>query len=231
MPAKAEIVREPVEVDATPRLSAVGGAPARERNLRAQGRQTLRRLLEAAIVVFGERGYHAARVDDIVRVAKTSHGTFYLYFSSKEDLFLALLTDVGREMTALSEALPPIGPGQSGYDALRGWLARFYDLYDHYHPVIQAWMDTGSATGVDVASLGAGTLNGFLRTIIERLREVDPPVVGDIDTAALAMVAMVERFGFYAVNHLQPLDRDVTLDTLATILHNGLFGAGRRRRA
>ena len=165
-------------------------------------------------------------------MAKTSHGTFYLYFSSKEDLFLALLTDVGREMTALSEALPPIGPGQSGYDALRGWLARFYDLYDHYHPVIQAWMDDRiERPAWTWRRLGAGTLNGFLRTIIERLSEVDPPSVGDIETAALAMVAMVERFGFYAVNHLQPLDRDVTLDTLATILHNGLFGAGRRRRA
>ena len=51
----------------------------------------MRRLLDAAIVVFDERGYHAARVDDIVRVAETSHGTFYLYFSSKENLFQALV--------------------------------------------------------------------------------------------------------------------------------------------
>jgi hypothetical protein len=55
-------------------------------------------------------------------------------------------------------------------------------------------------------------------------------VFDDPETAALAMVAMVERFGFYAVNHLQPLDRDVVLDTLATILHSGLFGGARRRR-
>ncbi len=69
----------------------LGGAPSRGRELRKQGRETLRRLCEAAIVVFDERGYNAARVDDIVRQAKTSHGTFYLYFSNKEDRFKALL--------------------------------------------------------------------------------------------------------------------------------------------
>jgi AcrR family transcriptional regulator len=237
MPSKAVAVRQPSPTKGTrrvpgaTRLSAIGGAPAQERNLRAQGRQTLRRLLEAAIVVFDDRGYHAARIDDIVRVAKTSHGTFYLYFSSKEDLFRALLTDVGQEMTALSESLPSISPTPAGYRALRGWLAQFYDLYDHYHPVIRAWMETGSGSAVDAATIGAGVLSGFLRTIVERVREVDPPVFDDPETAALAMVAMVERFGFYAVNHLQPLDRDVVLDTLATILHGGLFGGARRRRA
>jgi AcrR family transcriptional regulator len=205
------------------RLSAVGGAPAQERNLRPQGRETLRRLLEAAIVVFDERGYHGARIDDIVRVAKTSHGTFYLYFSSKEDLFRALLADVGQEMTALSDSLPAIDPSPEGCTALRGWLSRFFELYDHYHPVIRAWMETGSVGSIDVRSISAGVLSGFMRNLVERVREVDPPTVGDPETAALAMVAMVERFGFFAVNHVQPLDRDVTLDTLASILHKGLF--------
>ena len=59
-----------------------GGAPAQERELRAQGRKTMRKLLDAGMTVFERRGYHAARVDDIVKVARTSHGTFYLYFAN-----------------------------------------------------------------------------------------------------------------------------------------------------
>src|SRR5947209_1766891 len=99
---------------ATPRrkLSARGGAPAQERELRAQGKKTMRKLLDAAMVVFDKRGYHAARVDDIVKVARTSHGTFYLYFANKEDLFRALLRDVADEMTALADSLGPVGPDQ-----------------------------------------------------------------------------------------------------------------------
>src|SRR5258708_39826995 len=94
----------------TPPATSVGGAPAQERKLRTQGKKTLRKLLDAAMIVFEKRGYHAARVDDIVKVAKTSHGPFYLYFANKEDLFRALLADVSDEMTQLSEQLPSIAP-------------------------------------------------------------------------------------------------------------------------
>ncbi len=212
-----------------PRSASVGGTPAQERNLRSQGRRTLRKLLDAAIVVFDKRGYHGARVDDIVSVAKMSHGTFYLYFSSKEDLFRALLADCSQEMVALSESMPPITTDAAGYAALRDWLGRFFALFRHYHPVIRAWMETTDAGQADLAVLGADVLGHFAKTLVERVREIDPPPVADPETAALAMVAMVERFSYYAVVKLAPLDRDQMLDTMATILHNGLFGGIRRR--
>src|SRR5258708_36020218 len=76
-----------------PRRASLGGRPAQDRELRAQGRQTVRNLLEAGLAEFDERGFQAVRVDDIVRRAQISHGTFYLYFSNKEDPFKALLRD------------------------------------------------------------------------------------------------------------------------------------------
>ena len=51
------------------------------------------RLLRAAVDVFGERGYHAARVSDIVGRAGVAQGTFYLYFENKEAIFLRLVDD------------------------------------------------------------------------------------------------------------------------------------------
>ena len=62
-------------------------SPVEGRELRRQGKRTMAKLTDAGMRVLSERGYHAARVDDIVRLAKVSHGTFYLYFSNKEDLF------------------------------------------------------------------------------------------------------------------------------------------------
>src|SRR2546421_5870698 len=128
---------------ATPRrkLSTRGGAPAQERELRAQGKKTMRKLLDAAMAVLEKRGYHAARVDDIVKVARTSHGTFYLYFANKEDLFRALLIDVAEEMTTLADSLGDVRSDESGFTELRGWLGRFCDLYGHYGPVIRAWTE------------------------------------------------------------------------------------------
>lgn len=205
-----------------------GGAPAQERKLRSQGKKTLRKLLDASITVFERRGYHAARVDDIVKVAKTSHGTFYLYFANKEDLFRALLADVAEEMTALSESLGPVSSSKAGYDELRAWLARFFSLYERYHPVIRAW--TESEVGdPEMGRMGANVLGGFAETLVRRIAELDPPAPVDPEIGALAMVAMIERFSYYVVSRNLQVDRDKMLDSLAAMLHVGLFGGGRRR--
>ena len=75
---------------------------AAPRELRARGLATRERLLDAGATVFANRGVHAARVDDIVKVAATSHGTFYLYFANKEELFHALAEQVAGELEALA---------------------------------------------------------------------------------------------------------------------------------
>src|SRR5689334_19398032 len=98
------------------------GTPARQRELRAQGRKTMRRLSDAGMRVFAERGYHQSRVDDIVRAARTSHGTFYLYFANKEDLLRALAVDCAAEMEALAERIEPIDASEEGFEHLRTFL-------------------------------------------------------------------------------------------------------------
>ena len=212
----------------TTSLSSAGGIPARGRQLRKQGLETLRRLREAGIVVLDERGYHGARVDDIVERARTSHGTFYLYFASKEDLFQALISDVTEEMRKLADSLPPIKPSKAGYEELRSWLARFYDIYEHYHPVIRAWTEA-NAQNPELARTGARVLRRFTDQLVRRVGEIHPSPVSDPETAALAMVSMVERASFYAVVGMVPIKRDALLDNLASILHVGLFGGARRR--
>src|SRR5258708_30406424 len=89
------------------RPSLGGGIPARGRELGAQGRLTVRRLLEAGLAEFDERGFQAVRVDDVARRAKTSHGTFYLYFANKDDLFTTLLQDALHDMQLITAEFPP----------------------------------------------------------------------------------------------------------------------------
>ncbi|MBN9571393.1 MAG: helix-turn-helix transcriptional regulator [Alphaproteobacteria bacterium] len=48
-------------------------------------------ILEAALTVFAEKGFAAARMEDISRRAGVTKGTIYLYFDSKESLFKALI--------------------------------------------------------------------------------------------------------------------------------------------
>jgi len=182
----------------------------------------MRRLLDAGAEIFAERGYHAARVDDVVKIAKTSHGTFYLYFANKEDLFRALATEVAEEMAGLAEALPRIAPGESGYRDLRAWLERFAELYEHYGPVIRTWTEAEIGDS-EFGRLGSDVLAEFARTLARRVRadatdDVDPGI------AAMVLVAMIERFNYYVLARQVDVSRAAMLDTLAAVTHAGLFG-------
>src|SRR5215213_11816702 len=66
-----------------------------------RGRKTLRRVLEAAAMEFGERGYHEAAITGITQRAGVALGTFYTYFESKEEVFRALVRDMSQATRAL----------------------------------------------------------------------------------------------------------------------------------
>jgi AcrR family transcriptional regulator len=189
----------------------------------------MRKLLDAAMTVFDRRGYHAARVDDIVKVAKTSHGTFYLYFANKEDLFRTLTADVAEEMTELSKSLPAIDASDEGYRDLREWLGRFADIYRHYGPVIRGWTEA-ETDETDFGRIGTDVLNAFTRTLAARVRESHGSGGPDPRVAAIAMVAMIERFNYYMLSRQLDVGRDAMLDTTASIIHVGLFGGTRKAR-
>src|SRR5262245_55422569 len=55
-----------------------------------KGERTRTRLLEAAKQVFEHDGFLAARITDISKRARLSHGSFYHYFDSKEEIFREL---------------------------------------------------------------------------------------------------------------------------------------------
>ncbi|MGF1456109.1 MAG: TetR/AcrR family transcriptional regulator [Alphaproteobacteria bacterium] len=52
-----------------------------------------RRLLDAARVLFVERGYHKTRPQDLARTADVGHGTFYLHFPDKKACFFAFVDE------------------------------------------------------------------------------------------------------------------------------------------
>ncbi len=208
---------------AAARPAGRAGAPRRE--LRARGQQTLRRLLDAGGTVFADRGFHAARVDDIVKAARTSHGTFYLYFASKEDLFRALAEDVATAMATLARDLPPLTPDEAGYAALVEWLRRFTDLYEREAALLRVWTEA-EIVDSELGQVGGDLVAQFARELATRLRTAAPDL--DPRVAALAIVAMIERATYYLHARQIRVDRDELVATLAAVTHAGLFGADAR---
>lgn len=63
-----------------------------------------KRIFEAAVKEFAARRYSEASINQIVKEAQISRGSFYQYFNGKEDLYLYVLTEIGKEKMAI--ALP-----------------------------------------------------------------------------------------------------------------------------
>jgi AcrR family transcriptional regulator len=200
------------------------GTPARQRELRAQGRRTMGKLLDAGMRVFADRGYHAARVDDIVRAARTSHGTFYLYFASKEDLLRALAVECAHEWAQLAESIGPVGPDEAGLEELRRFLGGFVDTYRRYGPIIRAWMETQGGDR-ETGRLGVRSFTVIASTLASRMDEAGAPHAVDSTTSVQALMAMLERFNYVLVSRKLDLDDEVMLDSLALVVHRGFFGA------
>lgn len=205
------------------------GTPASERELRTQGKQTMAKLLDAGLDVLTERGYHAARVDDIVRTADTSHGTFYLYFANKEDLFRALATECAEEMTALAGTLGPITPDAAGRDELARWLAQFLATYRRYGAVVRAWMED-QVIDPELVRVGLKAFAAINTNLRRRLDEAQPDHLADLDAATAAMLAMVERLAYFTSSRDLGFDDAAIVETLTTVLHRGVFGAPVTRR-
>ena len=112
----------------TGRASPVAPVPTEstDRTPRTErGRKTLRKLLDAAAIEFGERGFHETSITAITGRAGTALGSFYTYFQSKEELFQALVRDLsGRVAMAAREALVA-EEDRDGFATERAALAAF----------------------------------------------------------------------------------------------------------
>lgn len=70
-----------------------------------KGEESRKRLLKAAANEFSIRGFHDAKVSEIVKNARFTQPSFYLYFQSKEAIFAELITDFHSRVRKLTESL------------------------------------------------------------------------------------------------------------------------------
>ena len=66
-----------------------------ESRRQARLEQRRRRLLQAALTLFADKGFHPTSVEDVVGAARMSKSAFYEFFQSKEDCFCGLLDQEG----------------------------------------------------------------------------------------------------------------------------------------
>lgn len=100
----------------------------------ARGRRTLRRILDAAELEFGARGFHDASVASITSNAGVAQGTFYIYFDSKEGLYRELVADLGARLRCylaehVADAPNRTEAERAGLRAFIGFVREHGNLY------------------------------------------------------------------------------------------------------
>jgi AcrR family transcriptional regulator len=96
----------------------------------ARGEKTLRKILDAALLEFGQRGFHDSSIVGITSRAKVALGTFYTYFDSKEAVFAALVRDMSRQVR--DHVAPDIEGAVDEIDRERLALASYLRfVFDH----------------------------------------------------------------------------------------------------
>ena len=203
------------------RPSLGGGIPAQQRGLGAQGRQTVQRLLDAGLAVFDELGLSAARVEDIVRRAKTSHGTFYLYFSNKDDLLRTLLQDALHDIAIVTGEFPVVTSNDAGKAALRRWVGHFSDIYGKHATVLRI---VSQAELVEEDVYGDGLQLMFRlaeamtqgMTAARKAADGEPPPHAEL--TAVACLMMLERVNYLLSNEIR-LPKEEMTDRLAAIIY------------
>lgn len=180
-----------------------------------RGSDTQRRILTAALEVFGEVGFGEARVELITERAGCSRPAFYQYFSSKDDVFWTLATDLGREMVQLAERLERVTPDQAGLDRLRAWIGDFMELHEAHAPVF-AGFQAASRDHEPLARSSSGISD---RTGDALLRAFGVRATQRTSTVITAAVAVLIRCSFYAEAMPGAKDREALADGLAQLFH------------
>jgi len=98
---------------------------------------SLTRLKVSARKLFVERGYHAARPQDIARDAGLGHGTFYLHYPDKRACFLAFVEDARQELNAHLAIARSEGTLE---ERIAATLNAIYDYSDSHPGVLRAAM-------------------------------------------------------------------------------------------
>jgi AcrR family transcriptional regulator len=188
----------------------------------SQASQTRAKLLAAARRAFAELGYAKARVEDIVTRAGVGHGTFYAYFPNRQAALEALMREHAGALEELASQPWHAGDVRASLAQVLGGLA---DLYDRDADMVALWTEA-AAHDPNLAKVLDEVRRQFVGRIARNIERAQSQGVArpvDAFTAAVALAAMAEQTLFLRAVRREPLDRDVTVETLADLWHHALY--------
>lgn len=210
----------PPTIGPRPNLLRGEKLPREPRQKRSLEKRT--RLKDAALALFGEKGYEKTSINQTARRAQLPVGSFYQHYRSKRQLLVALMDDL---LEKLSEVrIQPSGAG-SIRSALRDVLQAAFSRDLRYLGAYRAWQEA-VLTNPDLArkqdEIHAWT-TARVRAVFERLRQL-PGARPNVDIDALARV--MDSFFWSLLGRavlMKKAELDDWLDSSTHLIYHAIF--------
>lgn len=156
---------------------------------------TKQKILDSAVKVLNRKEYHECLVDEIAAAAGVAKGTIYLYFKSKEELYVSLLIRMIHEMRDIVDSLR--GQSLPAQQQLRQLLHRLHDfIAEHQHVLLMLKEQTRPSAGSSrnqlrrafedlIASMSAIVREGIQE---KKLKKYPPVLISSVIFSALTAV-------------------------------------------
>lgn len=190
--------------------------PGKRERTKTANRQAI---LDAAREVFGELGYDAATVRDIIRRTGLASGTFYNYYKSKEEVFDALADDGARRFRPLLRAESEKATDFESF--VRGAILAYFNFVAIEQEAWRMNRPPGeqiphARSTPEVVAVFDEVREAFAR-VLER--EHAPPV--DLDYLTAACIAVAREIGDKMLER-RPVDTEGAADFAVKLILGGL---------
>jgi AcrR family transcriptional regulator len=176
--------------------------------VRLPAEQRRRQLLDVAGEVFAERGFAATTMDEVAQAAGVTKPVLYQHFSSKRDMFVELLDDMGAKL--LGELAEATGRATSGRERVEEGFAAYFRFVDSHRPAFRVLFGASVRNDPEFATVAERVLNAAT-DVIATLIEID----GSDEQRRILAHALIGIAEATSRAALSDPDADIEVDELA----------------
>lgn len=175
-------------------------------------------LIDVATMKFGERGFHPTSMDDIAAAAGITKPVLYQHFSSKEDLYIAVIASIGEELEKRIVAFADMDT--STRDRIGAGIEMFFDMMSSQASTLRLFFGSEFVTDRvnEEVSRVVSKAARSVGTVVEGTRSLSPEdalVIGN------SLVASVQAAAKQTVG-ASDKERERVLATLTKLLTDGI---------
>jgi AcrR family transcriptional regulator len=203
-------------------LSSVRTAPTYQRLPRTVRE---RQIVDAAVSIFAQRGFHPATVDEVAEAARISKPMVYAYIGTKEELFVACMRREGDRLVAAvtDAATEGTSPDDQLWRGLRAFFAFVTDHRDGWR--VLYWQARGQELFANVLAELRSTMAQIVTGMLAAANEANGARVTDQDvqTLAYALLGAAEAMAEFVVEKGQA-DPDEAARRVVNVVWVGVGG-------